>query len=128
MKKIIYTLTLALTISGFATAQKKGNSDQVRVKIDLKDVKDDKVMVTVTPPALSSETTTYFIPKIIPGTYSEDNYGKYIENFKALDKKGKELTVTKADDNSWKINNAKSLATITYLVNDTYDIEGNRCT
>jgi predicted metalloprotease with PDZ domain len=124
MKKIIYTLTLALTISGFATAQKKGNSDQVRVKIDLKDVKDDKVMVTVTPPALSSETTTYFIPKIIPGTYSEDNYGKYIENFKALDKKGKELTVTKADDNSWKINNAKSLATITYLVNDTYDIEG----
>src|SRR5690606_36086540 len=50
---------------------------------------------------------------------------KYIENFKALDKKGKELTVSRADDNSWKISNAKSLATITYWVNDTYDTEGS---
>jgi len=125
MKKIIYTLSLALCMYGAAFAQKQGGSNQVAVKIDLKNVKDDKVMVTVTPPSITSETTTYFIPKIIPGTYSEDNYGKYIENFKALDKKGKELTVSRADDNSWKISNAKSLATITYWVNDTYDTEGS---
>jgi len=125
MKKIIYTLTLALSICSMATAQKQVDSKQVSVKIDLKNVKDDKVMVTVTPPALTSETTTYFIPKIIPGTYSEDNYGKFIENFKAFDKKGKELTVTKADDNSWKISNAKSLVSISYLVNDTYDTEAS---
>ena len=125
MKKIIYTLSLALSIYGAAFAQKQGGSNQVAVKIDLKNVKDDKVMVTVTPPSITSETTTYFIPKIIPGTYSEDNYGKYVENFKALDKKGKELTVSRADDNSWKISNAKSLATITYWVNDTYDTEGS---
>lgn len=125
MKKIIYTLSLALSIYGAAFAQKQGGSNQVAVKIDLKNVKDDKVMVTVTPPSITSETTTYFIPKIIPGTYSVDNYGKYVENFKALDKKGKELTVSRADDNSWKISNAKSLATITYWVNDTYDTEGS---
>lgn len=124
MKKLVYTLALALSVCSIATAQMKANAKEVRVAIDLKNVTDDKVMVTVTPPAITAETTTYFIPKIIPGTYSEDNYGKFIENFKALDKKGKELTVTKLDDNSWKIANAKSLTSITYLVNDTYDSEG----
>lgn len=104
-----------------AFAQK---SKDFKVAIDLKDVKDDKVMVTITPPAIDSETTTFFIPKIVPGTYSEDNYGKFVEGFKAYDKKGKELTVTRPDDNSWKIEGATKLAKVTYLVNDTYDIEG----
>lgn len=121
MKKFICTLALALSLGSIALAQK--NND-IKVAINLKEVKDDKVMVTIIPPAIATETTTFFIPKIVPGTYSEDNYGKFIENFKALDKKGKELTVTKLDDNSWKIANAKKLDKITYLVNDTYDVEG----
>jgi len=125
MKKLICTLVLSMLAITMATAQKKGESNGVGVLIDLKNVVDDKVMVTVTPPAFSAETTTYFIPKIVPGTYSEDNYGKFVENFKAYDKKGKELAVTKADDNSWKIAGAKSLAKVTYFVNDTYDIEGS---
>jgi len=121
MKKFICTLSIALSLSGAAFAQ---TGKDVKVAIDLKNVKDDKVMVNITPPAITTETTTFFIPKIVPGTYSEDNYGKYIEGFKAFDKKGNELTVTKPDDNSWKIEGAKKLAKITYLVNDTYDIEG----
>ncbi|RWX02432.1 M61 family metallopeptidase [Flavobacterium cerinum] len=121
MKQFICTLALALSFGSIAVAQK--NND-VKVAINLKEVKDDKVMVTIIPPAVDTETTTFYIPKIVPGTYSEDNYGKFLENFKALDKKGKELTVTKLDDNSWKIANAKKLAKITYLVNDTYDVEG----
>lgn len=119
MKRFICSLAIALFLNGAVFAQNK----DVKVAIDLKNVKDDKVMVTVAPPAFTSETTTFFIPKIVPGTYSEDNYGKFIEGFKAFDKKGKELTVTKVDDNSWKIANAKQLAKVTYLVNDTYDIE-----
>lgn len=120
MKKFICTLAVALSLGSMAFAQK---GKDINVAIDLKNVKDDKVMVTITPPAFDTETTTFFIPKIVPGTYSEDNYGKYIEDFKAYDKKGKELTVAKADDNSWKIQSAKKLTKVTYLVNDTYDIE-----
>jgi predicted metalloprotease with PDZ domain len=120
MKKAFYTLALALAISSTAFAQQ---GKDVKVAIDLKNVKDDKVQVTIIPPVLDSKTTTFFIPKTVPGTYSEDNYGKYIEGFKAYDKKGKELAVEKADENSWKIADAKKLAKITYLVNDTYDIE-----
>ncbi|RDI12133.1 peptidase M61 [Flavobacterium sp. AG291] len=120
MKKFICTLAIALSLGSMAFAQK---SKDIQVAIDLKNVKDDKVMVSITPPAFDTETTTFFIPKIVPGTYSEDNYGKYVEGFKAFDKKGKELTVTKPDENSWKIEGAKKLAKVTYLVNDTYDIE-----
>jgi predicted metalloprotease with PDZ domain len=120
MKKFICTLAVALSLGSMAFAQK---SKDVKVAIDLKNVKDDKVLVTITPPVFDTETTTFFIPKIVPGTYSEDNYGKYIEGFKAYDKKGNELTVSKPDDNSWKIEGAKKLVKVTYLVNDTYDIE-----
>jgi len=120
MKKFICTLAIAVSFGSMAFAQK---SKDVKVAIDLKNVKDDKVMVTITPPAIDTETTTFFIPKIVPGTYSEDNYGKYIEGLKAFDKKGKELTITRPDENSWKIEGAKKLAKITYFVNDTYDIE-----
>jgi predicted metalloprotease with PDZ domain len=126
MKKSIIALAFLAFLWSNTTvnAQKKGVSKQdVKVGIDLIDVKDDKVKVTVQAPKTNSDKITYSIPKIVPGTYSEDNYGKYVEEFKAFDSKGIELSVTKSDDNNWSISNAKNLSKITYLVNDTYDTE-----
>jgi predicted metalloprotease with PDZ domain len=126
MKKSIVALAIVafLWSNNTLNAQKKGTSKQyVKVGIDLIDVKDDKVKVTVQAPKFNSDRITYSIPKIVPGTYSEDNYGKYVEEFKAFDTKGIELFVTKSDDNTWSISNAKHLSKITYLVNDTYDTE-----
>lgn len=124
MKKLVYTLAFAsLLWSCKPSANKSSQIDEVQISVDLNDVKDDKVMVIVTPPSIKTDKVTYHIPKIIPGTYSEDDYGKFIENVKAYDAKGNTLTVAKADDNSWTISNAKALAKLTYYVNDTYDIE-----
>jgi predicted metalloprotease with PDZ domain len=121
MKKIILTLALAISASNFnAQAQSK---NEVKVDIDLNVVKEDKVMVTVTPPKINADEVAYHIPKIVPGTYSEDDYGKYVDNLKAYDAKGNALVVAKMDDNSWTIRDAKKLVKITYWVNDTYDIE-----
>ncbi|HYK44992.1 MAG TPA: peptidase M61 [Parafilimonas sp.] len=92
-----------------------------KFKIDLVNVSDDKVRVELTTPAIKSNTITYHVPKIVPGTYSEDDYGRYIAQFKALDKNGKELSVTQSDLNSWSIADAGKLYKISYLVNDTYD-------
>jgi predicted metalloprotease with PDZ domain len=50
---------------------------------------------------------TYHISKTVPGTYSEDNYGRYIEDLKAYDAKGTLLTVKKIDVNSWSISKAQ---------------------
>ncbi len=118
MKKLFSGLSLLLALA--ATAQ----TGEILVTMDLVNVADDKVSVTVNAPKITSDKITYHIPKIIPGTYSEDDYGKFIDDFRALDKKGKELKVEKLDKNSWQILGAKNLAKISYKVNDTYDVEG----
>jgi predicted metalloprotease with PDZ domain len=99
------------------------NKAQVQVTIDLNNIKDDKVMVTLIPATLKQNDVIFSIPKTVPGTYSIDNYGKYTEGIKAFDATGKELTITKIDENSWKIGQAKKLQKVTYWVNDTYDTE-----
>jgi predicted metalloprotease with PDZ domain len=124
MKKVILSALFAASLLNFtATAQKKAVAEQVKVSIDLNQVKDDKIMVAITPPKFVTNDVVFHIPKTVPGTYSSDNYGKLVDDFKAFDKGGKELMVSKADDNSWKITNAKALAKVTYWVNDTYDSE-----
>ena len=126
MKKSIIALALVAFLwnGNTANAQKKSTPNQnIKVGIDLVDVKDDKVKVTVEAPKFNLDKITYSIPKIVPGTYSEDNYGKNIEDLKAFDAKGTALAVTKTDDNTWSIASAKNLAKITYWVNDTFDTE-----
>ena len=113
-------LTLALLSVFFGQSQSK-----ISVAMDLNQINNDQVTVTVKVPVTKATSLIYRVPKIIPGTYSEDDYGKYIEQFKALDANGKTLNVSKIDDNSWKIDNANKAKTITYQVNDTYDIEDN---
>ena len=128
MKKILITVSCALLLMSFKTTDgtkpKNPPKNDVSVSIDLVNVVDDKVKVTILNPTITTPTITFNIPKIIPGTYSEDNYGRYVENVKAFDKKGKALKIAKMDENSYTIYDATKLAKITYLVNDTYDTEG----
>ena len=97
--------------------------ESIEVTINLTDVKEDQVFVTVKAPKIKTSEITYSLPKTVPGTYSEDDYGKYIADFKAYDAKGNLLTISKTDDNTWSIKNAKALVKVTYLVNDTFDTE-----
>ena len=124
MKKIIYAVAAIATLIGCKSTQQNTNSDLVVANLDLVNVDDDKVMVSVDPGKFTTEETTFYIPKTVPGTYSTDNYGQFIEGVKAIDYKGNELSITKLDDNSWKISNATALDKVTYWVNDSYDIEG----
>ena len=128
MKRIFFALAFASVFwscktAGTGTTMSKPATEKVAVAIDLNNVKEDKVMVVVTSPKISLDEITYSVPKIVPGTYSIDDYGKYIEDFKAFDSKGTLLSTTKTDENTWNIKNAKTLAKITYLVNDTFDTE-----
>ncbi|RXR32994.1 peptidase M61 [Flavobacterium piscinae] len=125
MRKSFLSLVLTssfLFLSGvIAFAQNKNN--EIVVELDLVKINNDRVAVKITPPKIKNDETTFFLPKIVPGTYSEDDYGRYAENFKAFDNKGNELPVAKMDENSWVIKNAKKLAYVSYLINDTYDSE-----
>ena len=95
----------------------------VLAQLDLVNVQNDKVWVTVDPAEFKTESTIFNIPKTVPGTYSEDNYGKFTESFKAIDYKGNELSFEKLDDNSYKIEKAANLDKVMYLVNDSFDWE-----
>ena len=91
--------------------------------IDLTNVKEDKVPVVINPGRFTTESVTYRLPKVVQGTYSVSDFGKYVDNFKAVDYEGNELTVSKIDTNTWTISDATKLDKIEYLVNDTFDIE-----
>ena len=127
MKRLFLTVAVISVLWSCKTAGTAETSQKVAesitVAINLNDIKEDKVMVTVTAPKFSTEEVTYSMPKIVPGTYSVDDYGKYIDDFKAFDSKGTILSTSKTDDNTWLIKNAKNVAKVTYLVNDTFDIE-----
>ncbi|MEO8516111.1 MAG: peptidase M61 [Flavobacterium sp.] len=125
MKRIICTVAFASLLLSCKSAQTANANvtQEVQVTIDLMNPKDDKVMVTMIPSAITQDNVTFNIPKTVPGTYSSDNYGKYIENVKGYDAKGNALTLTKEGENTWKITEAKKLAKVTYWVNDTYDSE-----
>lgn len=131
MKKIFFALTLFTLILSCKTISISNTSksvvnEVVQVNINLKEIKNDKVFVSINPPKINTDEVIYYLPKIVPGTYSEDDYGRFIDDLKAFDTKGNSLNVKKMDLNSWSISNAKTLDKITYLVNDTFDIESNK--
>lgn len=121
MIRLLTSLSLIIFGSNITFAQ--SNLNQVFATIDLNNVKNDRVNVIITPPKFTTNEIIFHIPKTVPGTYSIDNYGKLIEEFKALGKNGVELKSTKIGENSWKIFDGKSLSKVTYYVNDTYDSE-----
>jgi predicted metalloprotease with PDZ domain len=101
------------------------NAQSIKTTIDLVNVKDDKVAVTMEFPKMKSGDIKFHFPKTVPGTYSVDDYGRFVEGIKFYDNKGKELTYTKVNDNTYSLKNAKDLSKVTYLVNDSFDDEMN---
>lgn len=125
--KIYATLFAGVLLTGCNSTKTTTNdlatSLPIETSINLSEIQDDKAPVTINPGRFTVDVVTYRLPRVVQGTYSVSDFGKYIESFKAIDYKGDEMAVVKSDDNTWKIANAKKLDKITYLVNDTYDIE-----
>jgi predicted metalloprotease with PDZ domain len=107
----------------FISTSLHGQTKRYTYTVDLTNVSDDRLFVELSVPALSENEITFYMPKIIPGTYAIADYGRFVNDFKALDKKGKDLPVERTDTNSWKIKNAKKLVRISYWVDDTFDTE-----
>lgn len=129
MRKFFFAFAIAFILWSCKTASIPATSftkNTINVSINLNEINNDKIKVTVETPEILANEITYHIPKTVPGTYSEDNYGKYVEDLKAYDIKGNLLAVKKINQNSWSITNANKLKKITYLVNDTFDTESGK--
>jgi predicted metalloprotease with PDZ domain len=104
-------------------SQSQSKKKEYLYTIDLTNVVDDKVYVELETPRISQDEISFYFPKMIPGTYAIEDYGRFISEVKAFDKKGKALEVEKSGTNSWKIKNASKLTRLSYWVDDTFDTD-----
>ncbi|MGE0589075.1 MAG: peptidase M61 [Cyclobacteriaceae bacterium] len=116
--KFLLVVGICLSLSAFSQSKKA-----YEYTVDLTRVVDDKLYVELAPPSLTQDEITFYLPKIIPGTYAVQDYGRFVSDFKALDKKGNPLPVEKLDTNSWKIKGAKKLTKISYWIEDSFDTQ-----
>lgn len=100
-------------------------TENYQLMMDLTKVKDDKLVVEIITPKITENEVVYCMPKIVPGTYSIYDFGRFLSDFKAYNAQGELLTVEVIDENRWKIKNAKDLYKITYWVEDSYDTNKN---
>lgn len=107
---------ILVATSSLAIAQ-----DSYKVLIDLTQTKKDRVPVELAVPAITEDEVEYHMAKIVPGTYSISDFGRFIVDFKALDSAGNELEYVETSANRWTIKNASQLKKITYLVEDSFD-------
>ncbi|WP_420401104.1 peptidase M61 [Flagellimonas sp.] len=122
-------LTLMI-LSGLAMSCKTKNisndlatQNPITAQLDLVNLENDKVQVTIDPGRFVSDTVVYRLPRVVQGTYAISDFGKYIEGLKGMDYDGNEVAGTKQDTNTWVFPNAQNLDKITYWVNDTFDQE-----
>ena len=127
MKKLITIFGISMILvacgSSTKTSADLAVSTPIEASIDLTKVTDDKAPVTINPGRFTVETVTYRLPKVVQGTYSVSDFGKYVDDLKAYNYEGIEIEVNKVDTNTWTISGATNLDYITYYVNDTFDVE-----
>lgn len=127
MKHLLGIVLVSSILFGCGSTSNVSNDlatqNPIVTSIDITKVVDDKLPVVINPGRFTEETVTYHLPKVVQGTYSVSSFGRFIDDFKALDYDGNELTFTKSDDNTWVISNATQLDKIIYNANDTFDQE-----
>lgn len=117
MKKgLVFLVVCLAAILGWA-------QQSYKVTIDLTKVTNDQVPVVIEVPAIASSVAEYHMAKVVPGTYSISDFGRFVTDFKALDAQGKALNVTVmgSGKNIYRIEEASRLRTISYHVHDTFD-------
>lgn len=117
MKSPLLTLGLALLLYANGIAQQAN----LQYAIDLNDREDDTFKVSLKVDKLSDENDVYQFASTAPGTYQVMNIGRFVSDFKAFDKKGKEIETKNISVNQWKISNPKKVKSITYTIAETWD-------
>lgn len=97
--------------------------DRYQLTIDLRNVVDDKVKVTCLVPRVTADQIEFRMPKMVPGTYSVYDFGRFFHEIKAFDIDGNKLPVERLTDNRVLIRNSSRLHKITYWIEDSFDTE-----
>ena len=129
MKKIILLLLISLIFNSCGTLrfskEKDAKKTNIVSKLDLNNIVEDRIPVEINPGKFNKDTVVYKMPRVVQGTYSVSNFGRFVKNFKPISYSGKVLDFSSEDINTWKIFNANNLDKIIYEVEDTFDIENS---
>lgn len=126
MKNIVSMFVVVLFLASCSSVKQKNDlatQTSISTTLDLTQVVDDKLPVIVNPGRFIQDVVTYRLPRVVQGTYSVSDFGKYVDDLKAISYDGSELPVNQVDTNTWQITGGVQLDYITYYVNDTFDIE-----
>ena len=91
------------------------------VTVDLKNVVNDRVRVEMRLPAIEADTVTIVFPVVTPGTYEQQDWWRYVNDFAAYDANGKPLPVHRSADSQFVVAQARRLHRVTYLLDDSFD-------
>jgi predicted metalloprotease with PDZ domain len=120
--RLFIPFAITLLSANFLLAQNRNKAYQYR--LDLKNLKDDKAKVELIVPEFEGiDSIEFHFPKIVPGTYSIYDFGRFVHDFSAEDASGNTINFDRLDANRWLISEAGKLHKISYWVEDSYDTE-----
>ena len=117
-------LVLGLLASGLGactTVRPVSSPRAYQFTVSLSHLAGDRLGVVATVPRVRQEQVVFVVPKIVPGIYGAMNFGQYVTDLVALDRRGRALPVQRQDTNSWLIRDARHLHQLRYRVADTWD-------
>jgi len=114
--KYISMLVLLMFTTAFAE-----NSKAYDYEIDLNNVVKDRYQVSLKCQDFATDTLVFHFPLMIPGTYQEANYGKFIHKLKVLDNQGEAIKPKRKGKNTYIITPANDIQKISYWVGATWD-------
>ena len=121
ISKSLKVILIAATIVVFSLTAFAGDSPAYHYKIDLTNIVKDRYQVTLECENFAADTLVFHFPWMIPGTYREANYGKFIKKLVVRDKSGKKMKVKRQGKSTYIIPQAENIGTISYWVGATWD-------
>lgn len=118
MNKLFLTIAFLFTVNlSFS------NNEPFKYTVDITKTNSDKVVVNLIPPSALKGEVIFRFPKIVPGTYSIYDFGRFVENFSLNTPTNVDAGLEKLDVNSWKIKHIELVQSISYHVNDSWDTD-----
>ncbi|HLT72393.1 MAG TPA: hypothetical protein VKZ75_07055 [Cyclobacteriaceae bacterium] len=120
MKTILAGLTLLVFLPYFPPAY-AAEEKPIRFTIDMTGPSTDTFLVDVEVPKLSRANGVFQFASTAPGAYQTMDIGRFISEFTAYDKKGREIPVSQLRVNQFEISKPGKVRRITYKVAETWD-------
>lgn len=95
--------------------------DPVQFTIDMTGPSTDTFLVEATVPRLSKDNAVFQFASTAPGAYQVMDIGRFISDFTAYDKRGREIPVRQIQVNQFEISNPRKVRRIAYKVAETWD-------